>query len=471
MPLLASACFEDPATSTETGTETGDGDGDPGDGDPGDGDPGDGDGEPGDGDGEPGDGDGEPGDGDGEADPGPQIVSSTPNSDDQNAGLDPYFLLYFDRVVDDGDATGKVLVSQGGAAPTPVSIQPCPDLDPTCVAGLYPMALLQDGRLPPDTNHEIIVTAGFEDPDGVETTVDQVVPFKTFPYEPNFFDDSSALPDVGGIAYDPGSQSLFVSGVNSNEFYGPRVRRIPIPNGSPMPAATVLEVMPGGGGPWVYGLDRYGNQLFVPMTYAGQVRTYTNLGGAALTQVDLYDQTGLPEPNADVEEVWSVARSQDGRTFFSWGNFHGGVNGSGVMQVSQGGTWSMFNDGMNLWNNSDDGVMIVVGMVGNVEFLFASADGKLYKFRTADGQLAATYEVPQSWSRDLEIDSQGRLWYATAYQGVYVYDVSADNQITELAKRGGLPCPRMALREQPNVMHVYCVGTHDAVISHLPVEL
>src|SRR5690606_15294832 len=97
VPLLASACFEDPATSTETGTETGDGDGDPGDGDPGDGDPDDGDGEPGDGDGEPGDGDGEPGDGDGEADPGPQIVSSTPNSDDQNAGLDPYFLLYFDR--------------------------------------------------------------------------------------------------------------------------------------------------------------------------------------------------------------------------------------------------------------------------------------------------------------------------------------------------------------------------------------
>ena len=82
--LFGGGCpADDTAEGEDTGTETGDGDGDPttGDGDPttgdGDGDPttGDGDGDPGDGDGDgdPGDGDGDPGDGDG--DPGDPIAN------------------------------------------------------------------------------------------------------------------------------------------------------------------------------------------------------------------------------------------------------------------------------------------------------------------------------------------------------------------------------------------------------------
>jgi hypothetical protein len=329
-----------------------------------------------------------------------------------------------------------------------------------------------EGLLPADTAHQVIVSAGFEDPDGVATAVDQVVDFKTFVYEANFFDDSVALPqEVGGLSYDPGSEALFVVGLNSDEFNGPRVRKIPMMGGNPQPASTVLEVIPSGGGPYSYGLDRYGDQLLLSMSYAGEVRSYGTLGGGMLTPVSIWNTTTLPEPNADVEEVHSVARGADNRIYFAWGDFHGGVNGRGIMQQTTSTVWSMFNDGMNLWNQSNDGVMITVGMVDGAEFLFASADGKLYKFRTSDGQLLAEYDVEPDWARDLEIDGQGRLWYGTQNRGVYAFDVSSNDEIVELARRGGVTCGRMALRQQPPTVHVYCVGYRDeAIISHLPIE-
>jgi hypothetical protein len=241
--------------------------------------------------------------------------------------------------------------------------------------------------------------------------------------------------------------------------------------GNPQPALTVLEIMPTGGGPYAYGLDRYGNQLFVSMSYAGEAQSFGSLGMNMLTPVSTWSMSTLPEPHADLEEVWSVARSGDGRTFFAWGDFHTGVNGSGIMQQTMGGVWSMFNDGMNLWSPPVDGVMITVGMVAGTEVLIASSNDKLYKFRTSDGQLLAEYVVEPVGSRDLEIDGQGRLWYGTQ-SGVYAFDVTDDNMIVELARRGGVPCGRMALREQPPVIHVYCVSYRDAaIIGHLTVEL
>jgi hypothetical protein len=333
------------------------------------------------------------------------------------------------------------------------------------------MDLLVDGHLPQDTPHAIAVTAGFEDPDGNATTVDQVVDFKTFFFEPNFYDDTVAQPEeVGGLSYEPTSQALFVVGVHSNEFYGPRVRKIPMPGGSPQPALTVLETMPGGGGPWTYGMDRYGSQLLISMSYAGEVRAYGNLPGNALTLGTTFSTTTLPEPNADVEEVWSVARTEDGRLFFAWGDFHGGVNGSGIMQLSPNNVWSMFHDGMGLWGQANDGVMLTVGMVGGTEYLFASADGMIYKFRASDGQLQAQYEVEQDWGRDLEVDGQGRLWYGTQ-NGIWVFDVSDNDEIVEVARRGGIRCGRMALREQPPTIHAYCVGyREEGLISHVPID-
>jgi hypothetical protein len=229
--------------------------------------------------------------------------------------------------------------------------------------------------------------------------------------------------------------------------------------------------MPGGGGPWTYGLDRYGAQLLVSMSYAGEVRTYSNMSGNNLVQAAIYSTTGLAEPNADVEEVWSTARAQDGRTFFAWGDFHGGVNGHGILQRTTGGMWSMFETGDNLWNNSPDGVMLTAGIVGGTEYLFASADSVLYKFRVSDNKLITQYDLEISdWARDMEIDSKGNLWYG-GDGGVWAFDVSGDTH-SVLAARGGVECSRMALREEGATTHVYCVRFRDpAVIGHLPVDL
>jgi hypothetical protein len=351
---------------------------------------------------------------------------------------------------------------------------PCPDFDPACLAGIYPISLLDpDNNLPSDTPHQIIVAAGFEDTDGIATAVDQVVDYKTFVYEPTFYDDSVALPEeVGGLAYNPGSDSLFVLGQNGAEFYGPRVRKIQLAGGNPEPAYTVLEVTPTDGGPPTYGLDRYGVQLLLSMTYAGEVHSYGGLGGLMLMPVSTWSTTTLAPPHDDVEEVWSSARGLDSRIYFAWGDFHGGVNGSGIIQQTMGGVWSMFNDGMALWGGqSNDGVMITVGNIDGGEYLFASADGKIYKFRTSDNMLMAEYDVEPDWARDMEIDGQGRLWYGTQNSGVFAFDVSDNDEIVEVARRGGVTCGRMAVREAPPFVHVYCVGYRDsAIISHLPIE-
>src|SRR5688572_11022203 len=130
----------------------------------------------------------------------------------------------------------------------------------------------------------------------------------------------------------------------------------------------------------------------------------------------------------------------------------------------------MFHDGVGLWGVSSDGVMITVGMVNGVEYLFASADGMIYKFRVSDGQLQAQYQVQQDYGRDLEIDGQGRLWYGTQ-AGIWVFDVTDNDEIVEVAKRGGIRCGRMALREEPPTVHAYCVSYRDAaIIDHIPIE-
>jgi ligand-binding sensor domain-containing protein len=102
--------------------------------------------------------------------------------------------------------------------------------------------------------------------------------------------------------------------------------------------------------------------------------------------------------------------------------------------------------------------------------LIASANGKLYKFRVSDGQLQAEYDIEPKPARDLEIDSQGRLWYGTQ-DGIWVYGIFENDQIVELAKRSGIPCGRIALREELPTIHAYCVDYRGAAVIHrVPID-
>jgi hypothetical protein len=456
--VLLFGCFEDPIVGDgeNSGDSSGDGDGD-GDGDPGDGD--------GDGDGDPGDGDG-----DGDAQLGPQLVSSFPATGEQQAGIEGFFLLTFDRVVSASDATGKILASQGGAEPVPVVIMPCPNLDPACLAGLYPVSFAPDGDLPSDTVHQIIVEADFPDTDGLTNANDQVVDFRTFFYQSDWFQDAGSFEEVGGIAYHPQTEALFVSVHDTNvNPQGPIIRRIAIPGGNPQPAVSVAMPMQMCCGPWSYGLDRTGDQLFSSMSYGAAVAVL-NIAGAGLDEVEIIAAPPLAAPYDTLDEVDAVARASDGRFLFAFGTYFGGPDRIGVVQRDVQQQWSLFNDGKDLWEDDGPGTTLAIGLIANIEYLFVHNADTIYQFRLSDNELVQEH-VLEEITFDPHMQVEGNRLFFGDRDGLIVYQVDA-NGFTELARRGGLDAGRFAVRMADQTAHVYYAEYRgDPIIGYTRIDL
>ena len=206
---------------------------------------------------------------------GPQIISSLPANGDQAASLSPFAFLTFDRTVSFSSALGKITVSST-KAPTPVAVQtfPCPSGDVACIAIQYPMSFSTNNQLPGGLGVTITLSKDFADTNGVKNTVDQTVAYKTFSYDPAFFDDSTVQSgETGGIDFDSTSNALFLGGTDGqNAGY---VRKIPFTGMAPQPAVTVAKPVTMGGGPEIYGLDINGGVLYLAETYAGKVSTWT----------------------------------------------------------------------------------------------------------------------------------------------------------------------------------------------------
>lgn len=412
----------------------------------------------------------------GETELGPQIVNSVPANGDMVAPLSPYFLLYFDRVINPNDAVGKITVSQGGGAPEFVSPQPCPpDADPTCIAAIMPKEFSDPdtGRLPANTEHIITVAPDFPDPDGMVNTMDQVVAFTTFDFTPNFFDDSDTISDeLGGLAYDEGSESLFVVGLpGSGE--DPLVRRIPIPGGVPGAASTAATPIYDGGGPYAYGIDAFAGQLYVSMSYSGDVRRYSNLANLNLnpSEVVLGVTTGLAEPNDTLRQVQSVA-AVGSDLYFARGYFLATTPAVEILRRDAGNVFSIYESGNNLWDDNDFyGLNVTAGDVDGTPYIFAVAEAGIFKIRVADGDVAGSISPDTGLSQaDVHLDSDGHLFVGTG-SGIYVYDAASDD-LELLTERSGLDASRIAIREDGDTVHVYYVRFRDsAVIGVVPITL
>lgn len=407
---------------------------------------------------------------------GPRIIMSTPADGDESASLSPYFLLYFDRVINPNDAVGKITVAQAGGAPEFVSPQPCPpDADPTCIAAIFPKEFSdpETGRLPANTEHTITVAPDFPDPDGMVNTLDQVVAFTTFDFTPNFFDDSDAITDeLGGLAYDEGSQSLFVVGLpGSGE--DPIVRRIPMPGGVPGGATTVATPIPTGGGPYAYGIDAWGGELYVSMSYSGEVRRYSNLSDANLnpSEVVIGETTGLADPNDTLIQVQSVAMVGNA-LYFGRGYFIAIEQRYEILERIGAGAFTIWENGDNLWDDGDFyGLNITGGTVGATPYLFVVAGAGIFKIRTSDGDVSGSISPDTGTSQaDVQLDSNGHLFVGTG-SGIHVYDAMSDD-LELIDQREGLDASRIAIREDGDTVHVYYVRFRDeAIIGEVPFTL
>jgi hypothetical protein len=406
---------------------------------------------------------------------------SVPADGDLAAPLDPYFFVYFDRVVGVNDAVGKISVAQNGGMPAVISPMPCPpDADPTCIAGLYPESFSDPmtGRLPANTAHTITVAADFPDPDGMVNTMDQTVAFTTFDFTANFFDDTANITDeIGGIAYDEGSQALFIVGLPAGGGDA-IVRRIPIPGGVAGAATTVATPLSMGGGPYAYGVDAIGGQLYVSMSYSGDVRRYSNLSAASLnaTEVIFGPSTGLAAPDDTLLQVQSVAIAGGltlfGRGLFGRGYFLATDPGYELLARNAGGTFSIYEDGSNLWDDADwYGSNIVAGTVDGSEMLYVAASTGIFKFRVADGSMLGSIEPEfDLYAADLHLDSNDHLFVGTG-SGVHVFDAASDS-LDAITSREGLDASRIALREEGNTVHVYYHRFRgEAIIGVVPIDL
>lgn len=405
----------------------------------------------------------------GEPQLGPQLVDSQPLAGDHDAGLDGFFLLHFDRPVAQGDALGHIFVTQSGGDPILVSPQPCPpDADPQCVAGIFPEAFTdpQTGRLPGATEHTIIVSADLPDLDGNTNTVDRVVEFRTFDFTANWHDDSATLSgELGGMVFDPDNGALFLSGTTS-QGGDCIVRRVDIEGGVASAAITVATPVAQGGGPYCYGMQKYGDTLYVDMSYSGDVRAYTGLEQDDLdpTEVIIADPT-LPAPHDTLDQVVSTAQVGP-RRFFSFASFFGGPQAFAVLEFTDG-NWSIFQSGSNLWMPGDE-VFIATADIGGTPYMFAHAGETLYKFRVSDATVVD--EIPSSGGNnpDIEVDAFGRVWIGSNGH-LAVYD---GDDLSELAVRDGMDTGRIGVDASADEAVVYFARYRDpAVVGRMRVEL
>lgn len=392
---------------------------------------------------------------------GPQLVTSQPEAGDLDAGIDGFFLLNFDRPVAQDDALGNIFVTQDGGEPQIVGVQPCPpDANPQCVAGIFPAAFTdsETNDLPGATDHTIIISADLPDLDGNTNTQDQVVDFRTFDFTNNFFDDSGAIgSELGGLAYDTTNDALFVAGIGtaSGDCI---IRRINIVGGNPTPATTVATPVAMGGGPFCYGMDFYEDRLLVSMSYSGDVRVYDELDAADLNPFEgIISDPTLPTPHDNLQQV--VAAAQVGpRRFFSFASFFGGPQPYAVLELNAG-TWSIFQDGTNLWEQ-DDEVSIATGIVDGTPHLFAHTGSDLFKFRLSDATLVDQTEIASGFNSDLVTDEFGRLYVGMGSR----FQIIDGDDLSILEERNGLDTGRIAIDAEMDSATVYYTRYRDAAV-------
>jgi hypothetical protein len=400
-----------------------------------------------------------------EVPPGPQLVRSLPADGDQHASLSPSFQLYFDRIVSPNDAVGNLWVSQDGGMAQPVSPLHCePDSDPTCIAAELPEAFREaiTGRLPGASTIEITVRADFADPEGNVGTSDQTASFRTFPYEASFYDDSETIDTLcGGIAHDPGTESLFFVGAPGGYAF---IRRVPIPGGVPGVASTVA--MPTGAY-YIDGLEVLGDRLYAPGASTANIYLYENLAAADLMATeDIVTTTGLPAPLDTFTGVWSVAQV-GGLRYYAHESAY--LEGSSPILRFDGVDWSVFLAGAGLWEHNES-VVVAGRSIDGVDYLFASAGTHLYRIDVASGAILTQIEREDlQYGTDIELDSKGRLWIGTWNQLVVLDGKTADLRM--LADRSDIAATKLALREDGTAVHAYFHSFYGpCLIGHVAIQ-
>jgi hypothetical protein len=228
------------------------------------------------------------------------------------------------------------------------------------------------------------------------------------------------------------------------------VRRIRLSGDAPQLPTTVAEIVAPPGGPFAYGTYTLMDELWVPLAFAGDIRRLTGLDSEPLTEMTFGDSTLMP-PYDVLLDVSSIGRTPM-RLFMSFGDFVGGGNRFGIVELTNG-TWSVFEDGEDLWGMNT--CVITTGLVDGTERLFALAGQEIFDFRLSDDTLAGSFPLPDTIPTEdasLVLDPSGRLWLGSS-GGLWVFAAGVDG-LPLLAERVGVSAGRFALREENDTVVV-----------------
>jgi hypothetical protein len=399
---------------------------------------------------------------------GPQLTSSLPAADENNASLRAIGQLYFDRSVNHADAVGKVSV-RSDTLPNPgiADVAACPDAEDNCVQFIVPASHLDGARLAGGTTFTVVIDRTFPDLDANTNSEDTSFSYTTFAYA-DFIDDGSMLNKFGAIEYigkldKLAVNSLYLLGLGPENFSGPVVHRVPL-DGEGLPGQPETVSKPNlvnnctGSDYASHSLDYRDGLLVLGAT---RCQAAVVLGVESKTggfwKTTYHDNTSLGSPNNRLGPVDS-ATVVAGQIYFGVG-YYGGqaskvtgiIANRPLFQVE----WAMWLEGVGLFDTEPD-FYLTASKEGDDEYVFVASGSKILKIKQVDQSVVNTHTLATklAHSPGLRTDSQGRLWLGDP-ERLIVYDTKGVSGFSEVAVRDGIDMSRFALREDGNDVHVY----------------
>jgi hypothetical protein len=430
------------------------------------------------------------GDGGGSTGDGPQLIGSSPATDTTNASVSPFGLLFFDRAVDVGQATGKISMSDGASSDV-AQVETCPDASPSCVRFVAPASLATDALLRGATTYTVTIDKSFQDPDGNTNDVDSSVSFTTFAYDPIFYEPTSVDGDVAGIAYVPAVNALYIAGTGTLNFNGPDVERVVLDAATFSPVTSSVVAQPnffaignctGGSSREGHQLDYWVDTLYLSASRCDAVYTMpVDQGTGALpssSQGTISGTSITAVPNdaiyrAEGTVVFDLGPGVGNSGFFGQGTLGTGPLSTGILlrrplAIQFWVVWKdragfIDNDPFYLGGGPDNtGALNIFVAAGDTIHKVRRLDAMETNAHTIDG---VSYESPQ-----LRVDSLGRLYLGDETHLV-VYDTTGFNGFTELAVREGVDFRRFDIREEGTATHVYFTDFEGlGTIRHVAID-
>lgn len=378
---------------------------------------------------------------------GPRLIASDPADGAIDAPLRTWVRLEFDRPVTVEDAAGKIFATSDVLTePTPMMVFGC-FAEPTCLQAYFDSSF-GEGRLRGSTRHTIILDKSLPDADGNTNAADTVISYTTHEFSLVVDDSSEDRYEAGGIAYDPGTSSLFYC---FSTFEGAlAVRRVRFDDREPQPPTTFFEVDTLGlGGPTCRGLDVIDGRLYVMGSYARRVWVFDDLDADVGTPSEVIVGTSLPSPDDSLGQVNSVAALDGGaRLLFGIGYYFNAPRPTAIPQRLDG-AWSLFGTGS--FPTSEDFTVATREDVAP-GIVYVAAAGGLYKLSALDGSLLNMHPAIGG-NASLRIDSAGRLY--AYYAGLGVFDTAGDQGFELLFGMDFMPFGRLAIHERGNMTYLY----------------